>query len=95
MQKPKGGGGQPKLINSERAMESFWNTYLRIGEPQSPSPRRCARPTPPPGEGVVRLDGGVQNAEAATQSDHRLISGVTTARVAVTGPTGSLSQREL
>jgi len=71
-------------------MESVWNTYLRIGERIPPS--SCPSP---PGEGVVRLDGGVQNAGAATQSEHRLISGVPTGRVAVTGPTGPLSQREL
>src|SRR5260370_3111313 len=53
MRKPKPGGRQPKLINSERATESVWNTHLRIGEHKPPSSRRCALPQYPPGGGAV------------------------------------------
>ncbi len=53
MRKPKPGGRQPKLIDSERATESVWNTHLRIGEHKPPSSQRCALPQSPPVGGAV------------------------------------------
>jgi hypothetical protein len=37
----------------------------------------------------------MKNAEVEAQSEHRLVSGVSAGGFAVTGPTWSLSQREL
>jgi len=50
---PRTETGQPKLINSERATESVWNTHLQIGAHKPPSSQRCALPQSPPVEGAV------------------------------------------
>ena len=66
------------------------------GEGDGRSTFQCLIQWPcPKGEGVARLEGGVRNAEVAAQSEHGLVSGVPAGRFAMTGPTGSLSQREL